>query len=91
MPTEQANAADLVIRNAALLDGGGPVDVAVSGGMIAAVGPDLAVEAARTIDAAGGLVTTSFIDPHFHLDKVLSRGHFGAVSYQEGFGLPAAT
>ncbi len=86
MPTEQANAADLVIRNAALLDGGGPVDVAVSGGMIAAVGPDLAVEAARTIDAAGGLVTTSFIDPHFHLDKVLSRGHFGAVSYQEGFG-----
>jgi cytosine deaminase len=78
--------ADLVIRNAALLDGEGTADIAIASGVIHAVAPKLGGVAMRTIDAAGGLVTPSFIDPHFHLDKVLSRGLFGAVSYQEGFG-----
>jgi len=86
MQNDPSRAIDLVIRNASLLDLEGRSDIAVSGGLIEAIAPSLEVQATRTIDAAGGLVTTSFIDPHFHLDKVLSRGHFGAVSYQEGFG-----
>lgn len=86
MPNDPSRAMDLVIRNASLLDLEGRSDIAVSDGLIAAIAPSLDVEATRTIEAAGGLVTTSFVDPHFHLDKVLSRGHFGAVSYQEGFG-----
>jgi cytosine deaminase len=86
MPADNAPAADLVIRNAALLDGEGTVDIAIVEGVIRTIAPKIEGEATRTIDAAGGLVTTSFIDPHFHLDKVLSRAHFGAVSYQEGFG-----
>jgi len=86
MPADLSTAADLVIRNAALLDSDGTVDIAVANGVIRTIAARINGETMRTIDAAGGLVTTSFIDPHFHLDKVLSRGLFGAVSYQEGFG-----
>ncbi len=76
---------DLVIRNARLLDGEATMDIAVAGGVIAKIAPGIEAIAAKTIDAAGGVVTPSFIDPHFHLDKVLSRGHLGAVTYQQGF------
>ncbi len=86
MSVDRAEACDLIIRNASLLDGEGSVDIAIVDGVIRVIAPGLDVVPMRTIDAAGGLVTTSFIDPHFHLDKVLSRGLFGAVSYQEGFG-----
>lgn len=79
-------ACDLLIRNACLLDGDGPLDVGIAGGRIAALGAVRRPEAAlRTIDARGGLLTPSFVEPHFHLDKVLSRGHFGAVDFREAF------
>ncbi|MBU3705189.1 MAG: amidohydrolase family protein [Mycobacterium sp.] len=62
---------DLVIRNGTIVDGlgGEPYrgDVAVSGGVIVAVG---AVDGSgtREIDAAGLLVTPGFVDLHTHYD-----------------------
>ncbi|KUI27469.1 amidohydrolase family protein [Mycobacterium sp. GA-2829] len=62
---------DLVIRNGTIVDGlgGQPYvgDVAVSGGVIAAVGA-VAERGAREIDATGLLVTPGFVDLHTHYD-----------------------
>jgi len=65
---------DLIVRNALLPDGQGPLDVAVAGGRIAAVGPGLDARAPVEIDAAGRLLSPPFVDAHFHLDAVLSHG-----------------
>ena len=78
---------DIVIRDARLLNREDRCDIAVEGGRIAAIDTDLSGYAARTIDAAGNLVTVSFTDPHFHLDKVLSRGRFGARSFEQAFAM----
>lgn len=65
---------DLLVRNGRVVDGTGAparrADVAVAGGRIAAVG---AIEgtAARTIEAAGRVVTPGFIDVHAHDDVAL--------------------
>ncbi len=76
---------DLLIRNARILDREERCDIAVSNGRIAEIAKDIRQDAGRTVDALGGLVTMSFIDPHFHLDKVLSRNYAGAITYQEAF------
>jgi len=65
---------DLVIRKANLPDGRTGVDIAVDKGRIVEVGPRLAVQAGREIDATGRLVTPPFVDSHFHLDSTLSYG-----------------
>jgi cytosine deaminase len=65
---------DLVIRNATLADGRRHIDIAIDGATIAAVGPQLAVRGAREIDAGGDLVSTPFVDAHFHMDATLSYG-----------------
>lgn len=65
---------DLIVRNATLPDGRTGIDLAVSSGRIAAVGPAIAAEAAVIIDAAGQLVSPPFVDSHFHLDATLSLG-----------------
>ncbi len=65
---------DAVIRNATLPDGRTGIDIAIEGGRIAAVGPALPVQAGRTIDAGGDLVTPPFVDAHFHMDATLSYG-----------------
>src|ERR1700741_5306582 len=66
-----ATAFDLIIRNGTIVDGlgGEPFvgDVAVSDGVIAAVGT-LDGDAAREIDATGLLVTPGFVDLHTHYD-----------------------
>jgi cytosine deaminase len=68
---------DLLIRNASLPDGRRHIDIAIDGGRIIALAPGLAINNAtvrRVIDAAGDLVTTPFVDAHFHMDATLSYG-----------------
>ena len=65
---------DLLIKNANLPDGRTGVDIAVDKGRIVEVGPQVEVQAGRDIDATGRLVTSPFVDSHFHLDSTLSYG-----------------
>ena len=66
---------DLLIRDGLLLDGSGsagvPGDIAIAAGRIAAVGPKLEAEAAKTIDATGLAVAPGFIDIKTHSDFTL--------------------
>jgi cytosine deaminase len=50
------------------------VDVAIQGGKIVDIAPNLDAEAAKEIDASGYLLTPPFVDPHFHMDATLSLG-----------------
>lgn len=65
---------DLLITNARLPDGRGPVDIAVSGDSIAQIAPKIEGQAREIVDAAGRLVAPPFVDPHFHMDATLSLG-----------------
>jgi len=56
---------ELIIRNA-VLRSGEKVDIAISDSKIAAIAPRLDVKAATEIDAAGNLVTESFVNTHLH-------------------------
>jgi N-acyl-D-amino-acid deacylase len=62
---------DIVIRNGTIVDGLGgepyPGDIAVSNGVIVAVGA-IDGHGAREIDAAGMIVTPGFVDLHTHYD-----------------------
>ncbi|MFC6719580.1 amidohydrolase [Natrialbaceae archaeon GCM10025810] len=44
-------------------------------GEILEIGPDLAVDAEETLDAAGGLVTPGFVNGHCHVAMTLLRGY----------------
>jgi cytosine deaminase len=64
--------ASTILRNARIADGAEPVDLALAGGRIAAVGPALAVpDGATVVDARGGVVIPGLVDAHCHLDKTL--------------------
>lgn len=65
---------DLLLRNANLLGSDHPVDVHVSGTTVAAVGPDLTAPGAEVLDLEGRLVTPPLVEPHIHLDAVLTVG-----------------
>ncbi|PZR64778.1 MAG: cytosine deaminase [Chloroflexi bacterium] len=71
---------ELIVRNARLhpTDGraGEPVDVAVEGDRIAAIRPrgQLKADGATELDAEGGLLSPPLVDPHIHLDAVLTVG-----------------
>ncbi len=65
---------DLVIRNASVVGLDGPVDIGVLGGRIARMERGLSERAEVEIDAAGGLVTPGLVEPHVHLDAVLTEG-----------------
>jgi cytosine deaminase len=68
---------DTLIKNAVLADGRTGITVAIANGRIEAVGPDAefaAVQAGDVIDAAGQLLSTPFVDSHFHMDATLSYG-----------------
>ncbi len=65
---------DLIIRNANLPDGRTGIDLAIANGVIADVTAKLKAEARREIDASGRLVSSPFVDSHFHLDSTLTYG-----------------
>ncbi len=72
-----AQKVDLVVRQARVIDGtGGPWflgDVAVNNGRIVAVGTNLEVDAAQSIDAAGRILAPGFIDIHTHAERGLEK------------------
>ena len=68
---------DLLIHNATLPDGRCHIDIAIADGRIAAIGQglqDSGLRAGQIIDVGGDLVTSPFVDAHFHMDATLSYG-----------------
>ncbi len=66
-----SDAFDILIRNAALRSKPGQAsDIGITQGMIMAVERRLDGHGVLEIDAGGGLVTESFVNPHLHLCKV---------------------
>lgn len=63
--------ADLLLRNAHIDDAAPLVDIAVAGGVITAIGPDLAYTADQEIDCAARVVIPGLVESHVHLDKAL--------------------
>jgi cytosine deaminase len=62
---------EILVRRARLRGAGQALqDIAVAGGRIAAIGQGVSGRASTEIDARGGLVTESFVNPHLHLCKV---------------------
>jgi cytosine deaminase len=64
---------DLLIKGGVLPDGT-QADIAIFGDRITAVAPGITAAAGQVIDATGKLVSTPFIDCHFHMDATLSYG-----------------
>ncbi|MBV1798479.1 amidohydrolase family protein [Siccirubricoccus sp. G192] len=60
---------DLLLRNARLPEGGEAVDIGVSAGRIAAIGPGLGAEAGEVVECGGRLVSPGLVETHIHLDK----------------------
>jgi cytosine deaminase len=67
---------DLLIKNARLRSGE-LADIGIRGEIIADVQAKLETSAAQTIDAQGNLVSPPLIEPHCHLDAVLTEGDAG--------------
>jgi cytosine/creatinine deaminase len=65
---------DTIVRDATLRDGRKGQDLAIAGGLIAAIEPRIEAEADREIDARGYLLSPPFVDCHFHMDATLSLG-----------------
>ena len=78
---------DLVLKGGHLIDAkndiNGPADLAIKDGKIAAVGPDIAGTATKTVNVAGHYVTPGLIDIHLH-----AYGRFGGWLYPDQHCLP---
>ncbi|HEY3907780.1 MAG TPA: cytosine deaminase [Streptosporangiaceae bacterium] len=71
--------ADLILRNARVAGQDHTSDIVIENGLIAATEPEAAAAAAagpatETIDLQGRLVTPPLVEPHIHLDAVLTVG-----------------
>src|SRR5215471_11916910 len=76
---------DLVVRNCRLENRDGLADIAISSGLIARVGDRVDGECRAELDAGGRLVSSAFVQPHIHLDKVgtlplLGRNRSGTLA-----------
>jgi cytosine/creatinine deaminase len=65
---------DLILRHCNLPDGRQDVDVGIESGHIQVVQAALPAQAHQDIDAQGQLLSTPFVDAHFHMDSTLSLG-----------------
>ena len=65
---------DLLITHATLPDGRSNMSVAVQNGKIVEVTQGLQAPAHENVDAKGMLLSSHFVDPHFHMDATLSYG-----------------
>jgi dihydroorotase len=80
IPAVQGRKYDVLISGGRVIDPSGMVDriadVALSGGRVAAVQPDLpATGAAQVFDARGLIVTPGLIDVHAHIDAEMPPAH----------------
>jgi N-acyl-D-amino-acid deacylase len=86
--TEAPARADLVIRNAILIDGTGaprrPGGVAVSGGRIVFVGDAGGIAAPEEVDAGGNVLAPGFIDVHTHDDRALCETPLMVMKASQG-------
>jgi cytosine/adenosine deaminase-related metal-dependent hydrolase len=74
---------NLLIRN--VRPKGDPaIDILISDGTIAAIGPNLAAPGIPALDGAGGLALPGLVEAHTHLDKTL----LGMPWYRNAVGLP---
>jgi cytosine/creatinine deaminase len=69
---EDSRMIDLILRNARLAGQQGLTDLGVDAGVIVPVRAD--ATATETIDVSGRLVTAPLVEPHIHLDAVLTVG-----------------
>jgi cytosine deaminase len=78
---------DLLIKNAKTRFSETPVDIGIRDGRIAGIRSGLDPKADQTIDAAGKLVTESYVNGHLHLCKVYTlpmAGEKALTSYRAG-------
>lgn len=64
----------LLIKNAKLRDHDQIKSILIENGKISRIENEIQAESIQTVDACGNLVIPPFIDPHVHLDAVLSAG-----------------
>ena len=72
---QPAHAADLLIRNARLIDGTGAppragIAILVRDGRIVAIGPELSADDVLVLDVAGATVLPGLVDAHVHLGVI---------------------
>lgn len=72
---------ELLLRQALCVGLDAAVDIAISDGVIVAMGTDLDVHAQEVWQLSGRVVLPGFIDLHVHLDKTLSMQHAGVVNH----------
>jgi cytosine deaminase len=83
----------LTIRSARLRAAAAPVDITIKDGLITGIRPAGSGEVAGAeLDAAGNLVTESFVNTHLHLDKVFTLRQLGdaALADYQGSGMGKA-
>jgi len=68
---------DLVLKGGTVLDPANGrnerADVAISGGTIAAIGPDLATDGAQVVDCGGSTVVPGLVEGHSHIFQYVSK------------------
>jgi cytosine deaminase len=72
--TGETGRVDLIVRRARVAGYGEPVDIAVRGERIDRIAPSLPDRGQVEIEAGGRLATPSLVEPHLHLDAVLTEG-----------------
>jgi len=66
---------ELVIRNGISDNTFEPIEVGIQNGKIVSVARDGLPVGDQEIDAAGGIISPAFLDPHFHLENALIWGN----------------